>query len=728
MLAFSPFLSVLKTPVAKADSNADAATQICNAPLQQSHISNGDYTFSDCYAKIYASLTGGGNASKAITELSHSNDKASATDCLGTLDGVGIGNCVAGFIYIFTVGLGSGIAYVGANFFNFAAHLSLNSGAYSLDFISAGWTTARDIANMAFIFILVYLAITIMFQANTAGTMHTLANVIIIALLINFSFFFTRLVIDAGNILSVQFYNAITAGIPPVPSLALNGNQVPDLTAGIMQGVNIQTALNSDSFKRFHDNSQQDLGFIPYVIALSFLYISIGAMLFMLAGAFFTAGAKFVTRIVMLWFMIIASPLALVARASGMRSIERYYHSWQETLIKNAFYPAAFLFIFWLLSKFMGSLGTGGAISALFADLNSASGADAGSFMASMAVFIANLGIRVGFVIAMIYIALEASKRFGVYGAAWAENFGKTMSFGGGRGYVNGLNWINNRKFMPGALPGAPEAVLKRTAFGNSALGYGLRTAIAKPLANAHIAGLDTRGESLEKDKKGMAERTTGLRDIENRKLVDKAIQDPKALSPAEKDKINHFTSREFGAIGEKNVNAIASLLTEEAYKRVHSIDSFSEQGQDNIHHSFHEKSSEAPLQKANELIEEVRLLGKQLGGPKGLPGIKNALDKNTVMDKANTKMLEDAFKKRQTRANIDFDQAKKALNKAAPKSMDEIKAKAAMAQADKAKSDSREGLEKIKRLKDEGSKVPAGISTPNKGEFAINTDNKTFV
>src|SRR6185369_3602202 len=104
-----------------------------------------------------------------------------------------------------------GFAYVAAYFFDWSISLSLNGTAYALDFVSQGWTTARDIGNMAFLFILLYIAFKIMFEAETNETVHMLVVVIVIALLVNFSFFFTRLAIDAGNILAIQFYNAIDA-------------------------------------------------------------------------------------------------------------------------------------------------------------------------------------------------------------------------------------------------------------------------------------------------------------------------------------------------------------------------------------------------------------------------------------------------------------------------------------------------------------------------------------
>src|ERR1051325_3297967 len=85
----------------------------------------------------------------------------------GITSGQGVANCVASLVYYIGPGLASNVAYIGAYIFSFSVSLSLNSIAYALDFLSTGWTTVRDLANMAFILILVYIAFIVMFEAET---------------------------------------------------------------------------------------------------------------------------------------------------------------------------------------------------------------------------------------------------------------------------------------------------------------------------------------------------------------------------------------------------------------------------------------------------------------------------------------------------------------------------------------------------------------------------------
>lgn len=330
------------------------------------------------------------------------NSGASAPQCSWSASTWDI--CISNLVYVFTVGLMSTFAYIGAFFFSYTIALSLNSSAYALTFLSTGWEIIRDIANMTFIFILIYIALVVMLQAETAGTIKMLAVVIVVALLVNFSFFFTRLVIDAGNILAVQFYNAI----PNVGAPFANG--VKNLSEGIMQGVSVQNLLGSEQFQQFYAQSKGAGGFLNVVITLSMVYIALGAMFAMLFITFLTVGVKFLMRIVALWFLIIASPLAFVAKA--IPKLSKFYDQWQEMLIKSAFYPAIFLFIFYILSLFLESNGTqpGSLVNGIFNTLPGTTSETGGTNgLENLAISIATVSIRLGFVIAILYVGLKVS-------------------------------------------------------------------------------------------------------------------------------------------------------------------------------------------------------------------------------------------------------------------------------------------------------------------------------
>jgi hypothetical protein len=78
-----------------------------------------------------------------------------------------------------------------------------------LNVVNVAWKVVRDVANIFFIFILLYLAISTALQTPGVDTRKVLVNIIIIALVINFSAVFTKVAIDASNITALTFYNLL---------------------------------------------------------------------------------------------------------------------------------------------------------------------------------------------------------------------------------------------------------------------------------------------------------------------------------------------------------------------------------------------------------------------------------------------------------------------------------------------------------------------------------------
>lgn len=635
-----------------------------------------------------------------------------ASECNVLGGAIGIGNCLSGIIYIFTVGLGSGIAWVGATFLNFAVHLSLQSASYALDFVATGWTTARDIANMGFIFILIYLAVTIMFQANTSGTMHTLAGVIVVALLINFSFFFTRVVIDAGNILSVQFYNAIAA-----KSVVVEGTNVPDITRGIMEGVDLQTALNSESFKTFANSYSNASGFIPYVISMSFIFISIGAIFFMLAATFLTAGVQFLVRIVVLWFVIIASPLALVARASGLKQLEHYYHIWQSNLIKHAFYPVAFLFIFWILTSFMGGADAtqaGGYLTNLFNDLATKTGST--NFMQEMGIRIAQLCIRLGFVVAMVYLAVRAAGQFGTMGAKAAQNFGQRFSLGGLAGYTKGLSWAGRVAARPVVAPATQFVGMGAYDLNNSLkkmpglrnITKPLRENVLQPLSKTSIVG-EKSFDQLRKEAPAKA-------------LIRKATTKPEDLTDQEKKDLNHISTEVFATISPSAIQSMikAGVLTEEGMKHVNAVKNFDDGDKHDISHAWDER-------QGREQIKVLQEIDDKLGGltaktDEGDMKVQELLKKNIVLDNKNTKILKATFQRAHDEAQATHKEAESRLQTAISQQTEARKAgnTAAERAAEKLVSEAKGQLVQAKTLeRNAGEAIKKLDKAPKKEEKA---------
>jgi|GEM_PF-1215380 len=201
--------------------------------------------------------------------------------------------------------------------------------------LSETWRVVRDIANIGFIFLLLYAAInTIIGRAS--DYQKIVVNVIVVALLINFSLFFTRVVIDASNILAITFYDASAPG-------ALLGQQ-PESNA--LAGKAINTGL-SNQFMRYLN--LQNLWNVKETISYGKI-ISIGLfgsiLLLVTAFVFFAMAMMFIVRYVVLMLVLILSPLAMISyilpQAEGVRK------KWMDALVGQAFFAPIFLFFTWI--------------------------------------------------------------------------------------------------------------------------------------------------------------------------------------------------------------------------------------------------------------------------------------------------------------------------------------------------------------------------------------------
>jgi hypothetical protein len=78
--------------------------------------------------------------------------------------------------------------------------------------IDSMWKVIRDISNLVFIFGFIYIGIRTIIDPDSASTKRFLAQIIIGALLINFSLFIAKFVIDISNFTAFQLYKSMVQG------------------------------------------------------------------------------------------------------------------------------------------------------------------------------------------------------------------------------------------------------------------------------------------------------------------------------------------------------------------------------------------------------------------------------------------------------------------------------------------------------------------------------------
>lgn len=273
---------------------------------------------------------------------------AHPTDGTGTFEGC----LVSGFYYLILVPSGW-FAYQSGRLFDFFMAYSLDSNSYTGgngDFVNQGWAVIRDIANVLFIFTLLYIAITHILQAGTSGTKKLLTGLIVAALLINFSLFFSKIIIDGGNILARVFYNNIEVTYDDHP----DGSDIHTISQALVAKVNPQAILGSDLFTPILAPGQapgvMSNGYAFFIMLVAaFVNITIGIV-------FISTFLLFAARVIGLWFLMIFSPIAFASLAlpnGGSFFGDFGWKGWISNILKLSFMAPVFLFFLFLLIMFL---------------------------------------------------------------------------------------------------------------------------------------------------------------------------------------------------------------------------------------------------------------------------------------------------------------------------------------------------------------------------------------
>ncbi len=215
-------------------------------------------------------------------------------------------------------------------FFDAAINVSINNSALQgSGLVEDGWRISRDLANLCFIFILIYIGIATILQISGYGVKELLVKVIIIALLVNFSLIISQTVISASNVLAQEFYN----NIKPSANVSLSETFV--------SGIEPQTVFPKTE-NTFQTGTQATMRVIlTYLFACTISLVT--------AFTLFAGGIMFILRSVVLSILMILAPLAFVANI--LPKTETHFQDWFKRLFNQAFFAPAFLFMFYLVVK-----------------------------------------------------------------------------------------------------------------------------------------------------------------------------------------------------------------------------------------------------------------------------------------------------------------------------------------------------------------------------------------
>ena len=286
---------------------------------------------------------------------------------------------------------------------NSAINMAVRTPAFFTDpagLVVIGWGVCRDIANLGFVFLLIFIGIATILQLQTYSYKKLLVGIIIAALFVNFSMTITLMVIDASNVVAMEFLcKATESSRDPCNSRYLS----EAISTGIGFSTVTATTDNESLMKHLKLGQVIMVYLLGSVIMLIVSFI-LGALAFL-----------FVIRLIVLMILVIFSPLAFVAMALKSSLGTKW---WGMLLNQSFFAPIALFFLYlityWFGTGFKGFANPGGE----------------GFFDLVSTPSIESSGIVVQFVIASVLLmaSLVVSKKMGAYGAAGVINQGKKLS------------------------------------------------------------------------------------------------------------------------------------------------------------------------------------------------------------------------------------------------------------------------------------------------------------
>lgn len=230
--------------------------------------------------------------------------------------------------------------------------------------IQSTWFTIRDIINLSFIFILLYAAIKTILGFESPEIV--IKNIVLAAIFINFSMFFTRVMIDASNSVTIYLYDKVTQPVVATSGLsdadASLSSRAKSLTSMYINPLKITTLYaprnGDDGFEPINDRSVLQAGILgSFTLALvAFVFLAISFM--------------FALRYAVIMLLLVFSPLGFVSKDLPM--IGEYKEKWWDALKSQLLFPPLFMIMTWITLKiinspnifassdFRAALGTGG--------------------------------------------------------------------------------------------------------------------------------------------------------------------------------------------------------------------------------------------------------------------------------------------------------------------------------------------------------------------------------
>lgn len=400
-----------------------------------------------------------------------------------------------------------------AGFMSYAAEANFSNTLTQSAFVRVGWGISRDVANMFFIFFVLWMALATIFQFESYSTKRLLPKLIVVALLVNFSLPIGVFVINTANAIGKVFYDLaqkdtngqqISFRKQLMNMTAIRANEISlDLQQTVAKetleadckhsslvgafGKNFLYAIglgqmsSCAQLERARWTGQYGDGGLGMAALVAALWRPI--ILLVATFVFFAGGIFLIVRYLYLIVLLIFGPLAFLFMI--LPATQEYWNKWWNKLIQWSFFVPAFFFMIMLSVRLNRELFPE-AIRDIAAAQSSA-GALFVQYIMGLGLFIASLMVANSMGIAMSGTVVGWGRSM----ARWAGKYAK------GKG-------IQYAKIGAGGLAGGIQsnALLQKTLSAIPLLGGSIARGLGATRAMGEVAE-----KQRQRQKFGFAEK-----------------------------------------------------------------------------------------------------------------------------------------------------------------------------------------------------------------------------
>ncbi len=335
--------------------------------------------------------------------------------------------------------IANAIFYIAAQILNasFTALVN-NMGSYTNLWaaVKEGWEAIRDVGNTLFIFVLLYAAFNTVLGLKNG--LDLVPRIIIVALLVNFSFLFSASIIDASNELASTIYEELAGSSAEKISesgfagklVTLAGSDSSGNLKLFLAASDIETSVVGKSGVA-SASAVADGSFNGFPFFIKALFKS--AFLLVLSGFFLAISFTLIARFVTLIVLCVVSALAFLSYL--LPKFQKQSTDWWAALIGQSFYAPAIFLMLLITTGLAEKLGTD--------NMNlTGTGTNATENIEKILSFGLDQFFKFCILIGMLYASMVVAKKISEQGSSAAISIGQRAQKAAASAAFGGAGWV----------------------------------------------------------------------------------------------------------------------------------------------------------------------------------------------------------------------------------------------------------------------------------------------